>query len=404
MDPDIIEDDEDDEEEESDDVVLEDGEDDDVFETDPDEFDSTSSKSAHNQQQQQQSPPVTPPKPIPSHEIPNHLRTNWDSFVIEMIVCAGLVAYLVNYFVGKSKNYKLANAWLTAHRGIFESNFAIVGDDGSGTEAASGTLMKESENVYALWCSGRTCVEGMLCELKLLKRQCLVAILANMLKPGKSDQLHIRVDVNKEDMDTFVMAVGNRKSIAKLAKELNDLSSLCGEKKSGEKIGLGPNVAVVSEIGEATSAVLDSKVLSLLAKYEDCLDHIHVTDQFTGAKADATGADTSGSAAAVKTPAEPLKQIRCVFNVPGKGKSKPEDVEALRPLVQLVFHLIDKIKRVRLSKEAKRKADMNRAKIEGGFVLSCFIYLVFLSIILLRLISFSSVINIDHFRKVYSFR
>ena len=308
---------------------------------------------------QKPSTPITPPKPM---NLPYHLRTNWDSFVIEMIVCSGLIAYFVNFFVGKSKNYKLANAWLTSHRGIFESNFAIVGDDGSGTEAVSGILMKESENVYALWCSGRTCVEGMLCELKLLKRQCLVAILANMLKPGKSDQLHIRADVNKEDMDTFVMAVGNKKTIARLSKDLNDLSSLCGEKKSGEKVGLGSNVAVISEIGEATSAVLDSKVVSLLAKFEECLDSIHISDQYTGAKADASSGD---SAAAAKATVEPLRQIRCVFNVPGKGKSKPEDVEALRPLVQLVFHLIDKVKRVRLSKDAKRKADMNRAKIEG---------------------------------------
>jgi len=355
--PDVAEEEEEEEEEEED-VILEDDFDEE-FETE--DVDSTS-KPSHAQENQP--PPVTPPKPIRAAEIPNHLRTNWDSFVIEMIVCSGLIAYFVNFFIGKSKNYKLANAWLTSHRGIFESNFAIVGDDGSGTEVVNGVLMKESENVYALWCSGRTCVEGMLCELKLLKRQCLVAILANMLKPGKSDQLHIRVDMNKEDMDTFVMAVGNKKSVARLGKELNDLSSLCGEKKSGEKLGLGSNVAVISEIGEATSAVLDSKVLSLLSKYEECLDSIHVTDQYTGAKADTVGNDASSSSSGLKNPVEPLKQIRCVFNVPGKGKSKPEDVEALRPLVQLVFHLIDKIKRVRLTKEAKRKADMNRAKIE----------------------------------------
>ena len=357
VDPDVIEEEEEDEEEESEDVIMDDFEDE--FET---EDSSESSKGPSSSSQENQPPPiVTPPKPIKAAEIPNHLRTNWDSFVIEMIVCSGLFAYLVNFFVGKSKNYKLANAWLTSHRGIFESNFSIIGDDGSGTEAINGVLMKESENVYALWCSGRSCVEGMLCELKLLKRQCLVGVLSNMLKPGKSDQLHIRVDMNKEDMDTFVMAVGNKKSIARMAKDLTDLNSLCGEKKSGEKLGLGSNVAVISEIGEASSAVLDSKVLALLSKHEDCLDSIHITDQYTGAKADATSDANSSS----KNPLEPLKQIRCVFNVPGKGKSKPEDVEALRPMVQLVFHLIDKIKRVRLSKEAKRKADGNRAKIEG---------------------------------------
>lgn len=64
----------------------------------------------------------------------------------------------------------------------------FVGDDGTSKEASSGTLMKESENVYALWCSGRTCVEGMLVELKFLKRQDLISSISNMLKPS-SDQI-----------------------------------------------------------------------------------------------------------------------------------------------------------------------------------------------------------------------
>ncbi len=52
----------------------------------------------------------------------------------------------------------------------------------------SGELMKESENVYSLWCSGRVCCEGMLVTLKLLKRQDLVSTIAKMFKPT-SDQI-----------------------------------------------------------------------------------------------------------------------------------------------------------------------------------------------------------------------
>ena len=59
-----------------------------------------------------------------------------------------------------------------------------AGDDGVNKEVSSGVLMKESENVYALWCSGRTCVEGMLVELKLLKRQDLVNFLLRIFKPA----------------------------------------------------------------------------------------------------------------------------------------------------------------------------------------------------------------------------
>ena len=51
-------------------------------------------------------------------------------------------------------------------------------------------LQKESENIFTLWCSGRTCCEGMLVELKLLKRQDLVAVIANAIKTGgQKDQV-----------------------------------------------------------------------------------------------------------------------------------------------------------------------------------------------------------------------
>ena len=77
---------------------------------------------------------------------------------------------------------------------VIDNNFVlkmsshVSGDDGTSKEVSSGTLIKESENIYALWCSGRVCVEGMLVELKLLKRQDLINTLLRMFKPA-SDQV-----------------------------------------------------------------------------------------------------------------------------------------------------------------------------------------------------------------------
>lgn len=46
--------------------------------------------------------------------------------------------------------------------------FLFPGDDGK-MENENPGLIKESEHMYTLWCSGRLCCEGMLVELKLLK-------------------------------------------------------------------------------------------------------------------------------------------------------------------------------------------------------------------------------------------
>lgn len=82
---------------------------------------------------------------------------------------AGLLVYFLNFLTGKSKNTQLANAWFQTHRTLLEDNFSLVGDDGSAEINENPRFIKESENIFMLWCSGRTCCEGMLVELKLIK-------------------------------------------------------------------------------------------------------------------------------------------------------------------------------------------------------------------------------------------
>lgn len=50
----------------------------------------------------------------------------------------------------------------------------ILGDDGSAEKSDAPGFIKESENIFTLWCSGRTCCEGMLVELKLIKVNLIV--------------------------------------------------------------------------------------------------------------------------------------------------------------------------------------------------------------------------------------
>ena len=39
------------------------------------------------------------------------------------------------------------------------------------------------------------------------------------------------------------------------------------------------------------------------------------------------------------------------FVVPGRGRSSASDIEAMKPLMQIVFHLLEKVSKVRLGKE-----------------------------------------------------
>lgn len=340
-----------DEEEEADATVE--NEDDDEFThfTDEDEFEGYD---------RERSP--SPGKPKPELKIatpPLPLITNWDSFYLEILMLAGLAVYLLNFLAGKNKNHKLAQSWLNSHRDLLESNFHIVGDDGTSKEAQSGTLMKESENVYALWCSGRTCVEGMLVELKFLKRQDLVSSISRIFKPA-SDQIVVRVDMDPKVMDKFVFAIALKRSCAKLHKDMLDLSQFTEKKNTDRFSDIPSSYQLLSEIGEATNAILDKKVCQALDKYDGMVEYMHFSDQYSGIKNQEEQQQT-------KMP-ETKPILSFCFNVPGKGKCKPVDMEKMKPLLQLVFYCVDKISRLQLSKEARSKAEKNRQKAEELFL------------------------------------
>jgi len=60
--------------------------------------------------------------------------------------------------------------------------------------------------------------------------------------------------------------------------------------------------------------------------------------------------------------------ILCL-NVPGRGlQTTSEDMEKMQPAFQLAMHLIDKVPRIRLSKEAKGKALKRRKDVAEQFM------------------------------------
>lgn len=163
-----------------------------------------------------------------------------------------------------------------------------------------------------------------------------------MMRPTL-DQVHVKITMNKEDMDSFVFCVATKKTAAHLSKDMADLSVYCPERKPGEKHNIPPNFNVMSEIAEATSAMLDSKMTAMLNKYGDLIDYIHFSDQYTGAK---QPEDTT----AVKMP-DNQKMLMFGFNMPLKRMALEEAVEQLKPLMVMVFYCVEKVKRYRLTKE-----------------------------------------------------
>lgn len=310
-------------------------------------------------------------------KVPLHFRTHWDSYYMEMIMLAGILAYFANFLLGKGKNTKIVNSWLATHRSLLEDNFVLVGDDGKLDQSSSSAdlspsgvgFLKDSESQYTLWCSGRTCCEGMLVELKLIKRQDLVSVLAGMMKPVH-DQMLLKVELSKDIFDTFVFAVAQKKTASRLFKEQSDLNKFCTlVNKSDEKYKVPAGFAVLSEIPEASAAVLDSRLCAALQKYAPFIEYLHISDQFCGPVQPAE----EQNSAALKQP-EVKRMLMAAFNLPSaKDRHFDNDEErenSSKAMLTLVFYLMEKLKRFRMSREGKSKADKNRARVEEQFLKS----------------------------------
>ncbi|CAL4241627.1 unnamed protein product, partial [Meganyctiphanes norvegica] len=124
--------------------------------------------------------------------------------------------------------------------------------------------------------------EGMLVELKFIKRQDMIGIISQLIRPS-CDQLIVKVTM--DEIDTFVFCMATKKTAQKLSKDMTDISSFCPEKKSVDKYGLSTNFVVMSELGEVASAVLgDPKICAIINKFPGLLDYLHFSDQYSGPK------------------------------------------------------------------------------------------------------------------------
>lgn len=336
-------------EDDDDDGIVED---EDEFFKDEEEFEGFDSPDKEDDDLDQR---MTEPK-LTVAKIPMHFRTHWDSYWIEMLMLAGLMVYFINFFVGKAKNANLANRWFNTHRALLDDNFVLVGDDGKMDNEKNG-LIKESESLYTLGCSGRTCCEGMLVELKMIKRQDVVSLTAGLMR-AQQDQVHIKIDLTRGIMDTFVFFVGTKRTVTKVFKEYSDLSKYCTQvSKPVTRYNVPDGLSILSEIPEATSAILENRVIIALTKYQQYIDYIHISDQFSGPV-------QQEDANTLKQPdTKPI--LWAGFNLPKDG-----DMEAVKPLLSLIFYLMERLKTYRISKEGKQKADRNRLRVEEDFLKS----------------------------------
>uniref|UniRef100_A0A0D3G809 DUF1682 domain-containing protein n=1 Tax=Oryza barthii TaxID=65489 RepID=A0A0D3G809_9ORYZ len=265
------------------------------------------------------------------------------AYTVEIACVSFLICFLLNYFTGKRQNEAIALAWATrfaTRDSIFDKNFSLLGTgDGKDTPL----LMKEGQDVFKFYASGRRYCQGMLATMEMRARHDLLSKLVELVFPRK-DTITFEVVMNEEAMDHVMLAVARKKAAKTMQKEERDLQKFAGVLTSAPagRRWVADELAVVAESKEVagdmiTEAVLD-QVLGDKAfeKFGKWFISLHFSDQLAGSY---------------------KKVLSFKFVLPDAS-----NMAEMTRLVALVPYYIDLVGRYKLSNHARSKTEAARTK------------------------------------------
>ncbi|KAI6701733.1 hypothetical protein NL676_016057 [Syzygium grande] len=285
-----------------------------------------------------------PSDPTPDLKLASKDKPTWRSYTVEIACVSFLVMFGINFFVGKRENENIALAWATKFAtkdSIFEKNFSLLGV-GEGDD--SPLLLKEGQNVFKFYASGRRFCQGLLATMELKSRHDLISRMYNLIVPCR-DEISFEVYMNDDAMDHVIFAVAKKKAAKGMQKEVRDLQRFAGLlSPPGGRKWVADELAVISESKEVagdliTEAVLD-QVLGDKAfeKFGKGFISMHFSDQHSAAH---------------------KKMLQFKFALPDVNH-----MADMTRLVALIPYYIDLVGRYKLSSQARTKTEAIRSKIQ----------------------------------------
>lgn len=286
-----------------------------------------------------ESGPGLKPESEPEPETPKSIS----SYTVEIACVSFLIMFVINYFTGKKENEKIALAWASKFAtkdSIFEKNFSLLG---VGETDDSPLLLKEGQNVFKFYASGRRYCQGLLATMELKSRHDLISRLYNMVVPCK-DEITFEVYMNDDAMDHVVLAVAKKKLAKTMQKEITDLQRFASlvSPPSGRK-WVAEELAVVAESKEVAGDMINETVLDQVfgdkayEKFGKGFISMLFSDQHLGSH---------------------KKMLVFKFALPDA-----KNMAHMSRLVALVPYYIDLIGRYKLSSHARTKTDGARTKV-----------------------------------------
>ncbi|KDP42424.1 hypothetical protein JCGZ_00221 [Jatropha curcas] len=274
---------------------------------------------------------------------PKPISTKKQSYTVEIVCVSFLIMFIINYFTGKRENENLALSWaakFATKDSIFEKNFSLLGV-GEGDD--SPLLLKEGQNIFKFYASGRRYCQGLLATMELKSRHDLISRVYNMIVPCK-DEITFEVYMNDDAMDHVVFALAKKKAAKGMQKEVRDLQRFAGllaQPPSGRK-WVSEELGVIAESKEVAGDLITEVVLEQVfgekafEKYGKGFISMHFSDQHLGVH---------------------KKMLLFKFALPNAN-----NMADMTRLVALIPYYIDLIGRYKLSSQARSKTEAARVK------------------------------------------
>ncbi|GLT97036.1 hypothetical protein SLE2022_146230 [Rubroshorea leprosula] len=286
---------------------------------------------------------ATPNDPDPkTAKKPEKIAASKKSFTVEIVCGSFLIAFIINYFTGKRENENLALSWaaqFATKDSIFEKNFSFLG---VGDADDSPLLLKEGQNVFKFYASGRRYCQGLLATMELKSRHDLISRLFNLVVPCR-DEISFEVYMNDDAMDQVIFALAKKKLAKGMQKEMNDLQRFASLiTPPSVRKWVAEELSVISESKEVAGDLITEAVLEQVfgekafEKYGKDFISMHFSDQHPGTH---------------------KKMLLFKFALPDVNH-----MADMTRLVALVPYYIDLVGRYKLSSQARSKTDAARLK------------------------------------------
>lgn len=258
------------------------------------------------------------------------------SYVLEIWAVVLIVAYSVNFYVGRNKNNEIAEKLFETILPTLQAQFAVLGAYDVSKKAA---LIKESHQSYKLYCSGRRNCDGILISIQLEKRQDLFYIVMKYLGLAKErDVVSFEVTQSTDNpADPMILCLAQQGEEEGVISGLQDVSSYTIQYKSSK---LPERLIFRAEALEIESMFTDQKVCEILHEHSNLISFIHFSDE---------------------TDASPVlsnRLLRFHFII------KTEDYGVYAKLLSMACFLIDKHGSSRLKPQIRKQIEKKRSKVK----------------------------------------